>query len=92
LFHLSAIGPSIKPCAAAAFTYFANHWLEETSENPASAAHEVLIHAASTRVFTNSALFMLSAGLKLAFEESKTQASARASTYGANQASDATSL
>jgi hypothetical protein len=79
LFHLSAIGPSMNQASTAAFTYFANHAEAGTSANHASAA-SVEIQAADTRVLTNSALFIVAAGLKEDLDQSNTSASAKAVT------------
>jgi hypothetical protein len=80
LFHFSAIGPSMNQALTAAFTEAANQSEELTSENHADSTLEVEIHAAETKVLTNSALFIVSAGLKVDLDQSKTLASAKADT------------
>jgi hypothetical protein len=64
----------------AAFTEAANQSEELTSENQADSTSEVEIQAADTRVLTNSALFIVAAGLKEVLDQSNTLASAKAVT------------
>ena len=80
LFHLSDFGQSMNQAFTAALTGAANHAEAETSENHADSTHSVEVHAAATRVLTNSALFIVAAGLKEFLDQSNTFASDNAVT------------
>jgi hypothetical protein len=80
LFHFAAIGPSMNQAFTAAFTEAANQSDELTSENHADSTSEVETHAAATKVLTNSALFIVAAGLKEDLDQSNTFASDNAVT------------